>query len=344
MQAKMEPGNVNLLQLSPSVQATRSNYTRVHKGKLPKHLEYFLDDRKARIIIDQLQTEQTGRFLRKRNRNMVVEIDGETVPDEDFFWLSLGQITQLLAIDNFVNMDARSVLSCIPPPPDGPDPKLPSGREYRDLDQLRGWFKEMKTKYRLRVEQIPLDRVTGWVRGEREIAHESKPFFTVNAVSVRAARREVGSWTQPLMKDLAPGLIGFLMQKINGTRHFLIQAKVEPGNLDAVDMAPTVSCSRADYLTTRPDRPRFFDRFRNAAPADIRHCSRQSEEGGRFYHLQNKYMIVEIPESEPLDIPPEYIWMTRPQMMEFAKNGSLNVEARTLLSFVNLCKPQEQAQ
>ena len=33
LQAKVEPGNKNRLQLSPTVQATKSNYQRVHGGK-----------------------------------------------------------------------------------------------------------------------------------------------------------------------------------------------------------------------------------------------------------------------------------------------------------------------
>ena len=84
MQAKMEPGNINILQLSPTVQATKSNFSRVHKGKLPAYLEYFVDPSKSRIIIDQLQTEQGGRFLRKRNRNMVIEVSEYVEILDDF--------------------------------------------------------------------------------------------------------------------------------------------------------------------------------------------------------------------------------------------------------------------
>ncbi len=67
-QAKMEPGNVNLVQLSPTVQATHSNYTRVHEGLRPSFLDYFLERGAARVHVDRLQSEQGTRFLRKRNR------------------------------------------------------------------------------------------------------------------------------------------------------------------------------------------------------------------------------------------------------------------------------------
>ena len=71
MQAKIEPGNLNYVQLSPTIQATKSNYTQVHKGKESLYLEYFRD-RTNLVLIDQLQSEQGGRFFKKRNRNILI--------------------------------------------------------------------------------------------------------------------------------------------------------------------------------------------------------------------------------------------------------------------------------
>ena len=72
MQAKIEPGNVNCVQISPTLQATKSNYSRVHSGKSPNYLEYFVNAKPENIILDQLQSEQGARFLRKRNRNIII--------------------------------------------------------------------------------------------------------------------------------------------------------------------------------------------------------------------------------------------------------------------------------
>ena len=33
MQAKIEPGNINKIQLSPTIQATKSNFTQKHGGR-----------------------------------------------------------------------------------------------------------------------------------------------------------------------------------------------------------------------------------------------------------------------------------------------------------------------
>lgn len=48
VQAKAEPGNVGLIQLAPTVQATESNYKCRHGGRPTAYLEYFRDPDSAR--------------------------------------------------------------------------------------------------------------------------------------------------------------------------------------------------------------------------------------------------------------------------------------------------------
>jgi len=121
MQAKMEPGNINGLQMSPTVQATRSNYMKVHGGAATKYMEYFRPGSRRRVLFDGLQSEQGSWFLHKRNRNIVVETDDDVPLDEDFCWLTLDQIRRLLRLDHMVNMDSRTVLACVPPALARPD-------------------------------------------------------------------------------------------------------------------------------------------------------------------------------------------------------------------------------
>lgn len=61
-------------------------------------------------------TIRTGSsFLHKRNRNIIVEVgeDEELEVKEGYIWASLGQIKELLRYPNVVNMDSRTVISCI---------------------------------------------------------------------------------------------------------------------------------------------------------------------------------------------------------------------------------------
>ena len=67
MQAKIEPGNVNKIQISPTIQATKSNFTQQHGGGRPPYLDYFIHAERYEVIVDQIQSEQSSRFYKKRN-------------------------------------------------------------------------------------------------------------------------------------------------------------------------------------------------------------------------------------------------------------------------------------
>ena len=114
LQAKIEPGNINKIQMSPTVQATKSNYSQIHGGKLPQYLDFFLNFKNKKIIVDQLQSEQGARFYKKRNRNIIIEIPDDVNIEllNNFCWLTLGQIKRFLIHNNIINMDTRTVLSC----------------------------------------------------------------------------------------------------------------------------------------------------------------------------------------------------------------------------------------
>ncbi|MPN50659.1 hypothetical protein SDC9_198291 [bioreactor metagenome] len=61
----------------------------------------------------------------------------------------------------------------------------------------------------------------------------------------------------------------------------------------------------------------------------------QSEEGGRFYHEQNRNMIVEAGDDFPDELPERYTWMTLGQINEFMRyNNFLNIQARSILAAI----------
>lgn len=113
LQAKEEPGNIGAIQLSPTVQATYSNYTQAHGGALPPFVELFLEPPREAVMFARLQTEDGGRFLYKSNRNMVVlspDVADDSLPT-GYIWLTLRQIALLIRRDNLVNACARSILA-----------------------------------------------------------------------------------------------------------------------------------------------------------------------------------------------------------------------------------------
>ncbi len=358
MQAKIEPGNINKVQLSPTVQATRSNYTRVHQGQGTKYLEYFTDKSKATVLVDQLQSEQGARFLKKRNRNMIVQTNEEVFLHQGFQWLTLGQIRRLMTQDNLVNMDTRTVVSGIPYGSFGTDAlefynrfapdkdlvdnyqadmlvsALDEQRSMNSLDDVIHWVTRNKSTYDLDVQRVPLNSVEEWERTDMDIHHISGRYFSIRAFSIEIGNREVTRWTQPLFCAAQEGLIAFLVKKIDGVFHFLVQAKLEAGNFDVIEMAPTVQCLTGNYRQTdRSKWPRFLETALECDQAAIRYNVLQSEEGGRFYHEQNRNMIIEVESRFSTQVPDSFIWMTGHQLKDFIRyNNYLNIQARSLLA------------
>lgn len=363
LQAKIEPGNLNIVQLSPTLQATRSNYTRVHGGKAPTYLEYFNGEKDVLILVDQLQSEQGARFLHKRNRNIIVEVgeDEELEVKEGYIWASLGQIKELLRYPNVVNMDSRTVISCInfgsysehslrlldavkrmngihSSKPDSFLYSVLSGDNHlNELQDIIQWITSLKFKYELDVTPIGISEMKNWIYDGDTIHHESGKYFDVMGCRVEIGNREVVSWDQPMVRSAQEGLMGFIVKKINGIYHFLVQAKLESGNFDIVEMAPTVQCLTGNYRKGKNEYTiPYLEQILNAPKDKIWYSSYQSEEGGRFFQEQNLNIIVEVGEEFPIEVEENYCWLTLNQMLSFVTyNNYLNIAARSLLSAIS---------
>ncbi|MCR4558612.1 MAG: NDP-hexose 2,3-dehydratase family protein [Bacteroidales bacterium] len=349
MQAKIEPGNVNCVQISPTLQATKSNYSRVHSGKSPDYLEYFVNVKPENIILDQLQSEQGARFLRKRNRNIIIKVDEDVPLLPDFRWMTLGQIKELIHEDNMVNMDTRTVLSGLKisdyvTPLDGLNGMSELGRGLilssstnHNYTAIRGhlsWLTSLKSKYDLIVTPCAINDMPGWKKTDTEIVREDGKYFKIIGVNVSISNREVSEWCQPLVQPMQQGICAFIIKKIDGVYHFLIQAKLECGNFDVMELAPTVQCL-TDKVSVI-EAPDFYNYVVNARKEQILFDTLQSEEGGRFYHEQNRNLIVMADDNFPLELPPRYTWMTLRQIYEFLRfNNYLNIQARSLISALN---------
>lgn len=356
VQSKIEPGNINHVQLSPTLQATRSNYTQVHKGRKPRYLDYFLNVKQDQILLDQLQSEQGARFLKKRNRNMIIKVDHEIPVYDNFMWLTLNQIKKLMHQDNLVNMDTRTVISGIPFGNFSEEvinffsflgyhleedsihsalfrSALSEEGGLHTIDGIITFLTRLKSFYDLSITAIPLHKLDQWVFGEEAIYHQSGKYFRAIAVKVEIDNREKAVWSQPMFQPSQKGLCAFVCKEINGLMHFAMQAKLECGNQDLIELAPSVQCLTDNYKNASLP---FLDYVLNARGKQIIYDAYQSEEGGRFYHEQNRNMIVQAGEEIDIELPDKYIWMTLNQLHTFLKfNNYLNIQARSLIAAIS---------
>jgi oxidase EvaA len=358
VQAKIEPGNVNHVQLSPTIQATRSNYTQVHGGSKPLYLDYFVNAKPRNVLLDQLQSEQGARFLMKRNRNMIILVDEEIPTYDNYIWLTLRQIKELMQYDNLVNMDTRTVLSGIQYYNFDKGPldiyefllnydnhtniandclrsAICSAGGINQIKDIIHFLTKIKSQYELSIDIIPLAEVMQWSVSCDEISRDDGKYFKVIGVDVEISNREIISWQQPMIQPCHPGVCAFVCKKINGILHFIIQAKLECGNRDIVELAPTVQCLLGGYTLAGGQSLPFLDYVLNAPNSRVLFDSLQSEEGGRFYQEQNRNMVIIAEDDFSEKIPDNFIWMTLYQLAYFNRfNNYLNIQARSLLAAI----------
>tara|TARA_Y100000034_G_C6876831_1_gene401166 strand:+ start:1074 stop:1841 length:768 start_codon:yes stop_codon:yes gene_type:complete len=117
VEAKSEPGNPHVVQISPTLQATFSNINAAHLGNVPNYLNLFENaELIGKVHYKQWLAEDGGRLYNKRNLNMLVELDKDyeiTFKNDNFIWMSMYQIKQCLQQDAWVANSIRSIISYI---------------------------------------------------------------------------------------------------------------------------------------------------------------------------------------------------------------------------------------
>ena len=331
MQAKIEPGNINCVQISPTIQATRSNFTRVHGGRTPDYLDIFANREGCTTIYDRTQSEQGSRFYRKRNRNIILMLDDDKVQGfevgQRFKWMTLGQIKELMKEDNLVNMDTRTVLSGLPLETGDP------GEGY--LENIYRKLNDYRMFHDSYVEEVPLSKLDGWNVTGRGVEYKSDADFMVRYYQIEIEGREVRKWDQPLFKAAGMATFGLISRDNNGRTEYLIRLKPEIGCFDMAEWGPSVQWEP----TKDPADDNVVDKFfreKVAAGDGILTDVILSEEGGRFYHEQNRNLIIKISADELAEIPDDYEWADLATLSHMIRNGSdLNIQLRDLVSLID---------
>ena len=353
MQAKIEPGNVNCVQLSPTIQATKSNFTRAHGGKLPTYFELFEHSERYNVIYDQIQSEQATRFFKKRNRNMIMIVDDDFEIFSNFRWMTLGQIKKLMEVDNLVNMDTRTVLSGIPFVTKNlsldeknnikqyfSDKALFESIFNSDPQDNIPWIFQRLNNFKMfrdvKLATVPLNQLVDWKIDEYGITCKKQADFMVRYYDIEISGREVQHWSQPLFKAIGIATFGLLSRVVNGKREFLVKIKPEIGSFDKAELGPSVQWEPSHYLYNDNEVEKLF-RKKYENRENIMIDVVLSEEGGRFYHEQNNNVIIETCGDELNEVPEEYIWVSYATLNYLVQvNNCLNIQLRNLVSLIKI--------
>lgn len=341
LQAKIEPGNVNVVQISPTIQATKSNFTLKHGGLKPKYLEYFINANSHEIVVDQLQSEQGSRFYKKRNRNIIIMIDDEIELDENYMWVTINQIKSLLKIDNLVNMDTRSVISCIPfyrALLDSRDYVISYEKNARenDIKKVFHLFNDKKMFNNHEIKLVPLSRLKSWTFQDNQLISQANSSFNIIFCEIEIEGREVRKWSQPLLESKGKSTYGLFTKIENGLRKFLVKLTFEIGCFDLVELGPSIEIDNCKIELENNVLINLYN-LNMKKSSNILYDVLLSEEGGRFYHEENRYVILDIDGHDIDSKLEEYMWLDYITMNYLVQyNNILNMQLRSLLSLLEV--------
>lgn len=314
-------------------------------------MEYFTNKDEYEVIVDQIQSEQSSRFYKKRNRNIIIRIDEDIEVLSSHKWMTLGQLKQLMKIDNLVNMDTRTVIAGIP--------FVFSNFSERELKEIETIFvdkalfksifndsslKEITDIYKyinnykmfseIKSEIVPLNKLNNWNITDEGVKSKKDYNFSVIFCDIEVEGREVRKWTQPLFKAEGLATFGLFTTICKGIRKFLVKCVPEIGAFDGIEIGPTVQLESVEKELDEVSV--LFIKYWKEKKG-ILYDVVLSEEGGRFYHEQNYNIIIEVKESEIKVLPEGYFWIDYKTLNTLIQiNNCLNIQLRNLLSLLEV--------
>ena len=112
------------------------------------------------------------------------------------------------------------------------------------MSSLIKWFHKEKKIRKIIVKVINEDQLLNWKISDSSIYHLSKSFFKIEFFKFFINKIV---FYQPLIIQKDIGILGIIKKVENNKDYYLLQSKVEPGNINKVQISPTVQATASNY-------------------------------------------------------------------------------------------------
>src|SRR5665647_614811 len=115
--------------------------------------------------------------------------------------------------------------------------------------EIIDWVNSRNFATNVSINRITFDRLKNWNTDNDfySLNHDSGKFFSIIGINVDTNYGEIESWDQPIINQPEIGYLGFITKEFNGILYFLMQAKIEPGNVNNVQLSPTLQATKSNY-------------------------------------------------------------------------------------------------
>lgn len=152
---------------------------------------------------------------------------------------------------------------------------------------------------------------------------------------MNTTEREVEHWDQPLVSSTEVGLAVLLCQEHRGVLHFLFNSNAEIGFSERYQYGPTILNSHGGRVEGSRAEGKKRELEQHAREGRVILSCLHSDEGGRFFQCQSRYVISLLDASQQVEIDSNLSWMTLGQIEALATQpGVFSNEARSLVSML----------
>ena len=209
------------------------------------------------------------------------------------------------------------------------------GEKENRLPEAYQYINNLKMFSEEKPELLPLHELKDWEWRNGEFICRKPWPFKVTFCDIAIEGREVRHWSQPLFEAMGIATFGLICCEEAGVLKFLVRATPEAGCFDGVELGPTVQ--REAMPVTRREQTavdKLFDE-RLSAGEGIFFDHLLSEEGGRFYHEQNRNVLLRVKGEELPPLPEGYFLLDYRTLNRLVQvNNTLNIQLRNLLSLL----------
>ena len=195
------------------------------------------------------------------------------------------------------------------------------------------WLKDQRKKQLLNVQKIKLSKLSNWIYNNKEIYHKSKKFFKIAGLRIQSNFYNKKNWDQPIIIQNEIGILGII--KNIKTSKYLLQAKVEPGNINKIQISPTVQATRSNYSRVHGGKTIPFIKFFKRRNKNF---SLQSEQAFRYYNKKNSNIITYV--SKRIDLNEKFRWFSKIEIFNLLREKNL-INMDTLSVFSSFIKKKK---
>ena len=253
--------------------------------------------------------------------------------------------------ENLVNMDTRTVLSCIPYGSCSAAAAEELRKKFSDsalfcsvfqgagnppLTEIWHDLNDCKMFTEGQPELLPLEELKDWEMTDEMISCRKSYPFRVVYCDITMEGREVKHWTQPLFEACGIASFGLICCEDRGCMQFLVRIMPEAGCFDIAELGPTFQQEAVPLHGERaPDSVEAFFLERLQKNQGVFFDQLLSEEGGRFYHEQNRNILMKVRKEDLPELPEGYFLLDYKALNDLVQvNNILNIQLRNLLSLL----------